>query len=168
MANARCMRAAQFQARGAGFTPTLAQIAGQRRRRGRRLGHAPSIDDHSPARAGARGQHAMVNNQVCFGPRRHRRQAFCAVGRLGRQRPSPADYVTVAGARGGEIAAGGSPPQGARVAYAPARSFAARLRPFRNARRWSRRRRHLRRSGPRWRGTLESCRPPDQLVTGAA
>ncbi len=107
MANARCMRAAQFQARGAGFTPTLAQIAGQRRRRGRRLGHAPSIDDHSPARAGARGQHAMVNKQVCFGPRRHRRQAFCAVGRLGRQRPSPADYVTVAGARGGEIAAGG-------------------------------------------------------------
>src|SRR6266478_10253158 len=70
-----------------------------------------------------------------------------SVGRLGRQRPSPADYVTVAGARGGEIAAGGSPPEGARVAYAPARSFAARLRPFRNARRWSRRRRHLRRSG---------------------
>jgi len=67
--------------------PCAVRTCGPRRRRGRGLGHAPSIDDHSRAPACARGQHAMANKQVCVGPRRHRRQPFQELQRLEHQLP---------------------------------------------------------------------------------
>jgi hypothetical protein len=48
---------------------------GDRQRQDRGLGQHAPVRDHSRAPACARGQHAMANQQVCFRPRRHRRQA---------------------------------------------------------------------------------------------
>jgi hypothetical protein len=47
IANARCIRAAQAQGRGVGFTPA-SWTCGQWRRRGRGLGLHASVRDHAP------------------------------------------------------------------------------------------------------------------------
>jgi len=73
--------------RTGGLHPGAIRICGQRRRRGRGLGHGPSIHDYSGAPAAARGQHAMADEQVRFGPWRHRRQPFQELPQLEDQLP---------------------------------------------------------------------------------
>jgi hypothetical protein len=74
--NARCMRAAQLQARGlAVFTPVPSRPWARARA------------DYLRAPPGARGQHAMANQQVGFGPRRHPRQTLRKLQRLEHQLP---------------------------------------------------------------------------------
>ena len=87
MPNARCIRAAQLQARGLALHPGAVRTCGQRRRRGRGLGRHASVRDHALAPAGARGQHAVANQQVGFRPRRHRRQTLQEFQRLEHQLP---------------------------------------------------------------------------------
>jgi hypothetical protein len=75
--------------RTGGLHPGAVRTCGQRRRRGRGLGPRASIDNHSRAPSGPRGQHAMANQQVCFRPRRHRRQTLQELQRLEDQLPRP-------------------------------------------------------------------------------
>jgi hypothetical protein len=89
IANARCMRAAQVQARGVGFTPVpsgpgvsgAVEAAGSAATR-------PYATTRSRQRA-ARGQHAMAYEQVGFRPWRHRRQALQEFQRLEDQLSCP-------------------------------------------------------------------------------
>jgi hypothetical protein len=68
-------------ARG-GLHSGLVQTRGPRRRRSRRLGPHASVRDPALAPPRARGQHALANEQVGFGPRRHRGQPFQELQRL--------------------------------------------------------------------------------------
>jgi len=92
-----------------GLHPRAVQTGGQRRRRGRGLGHAPSIDDHSRAPACARGQTPW--------------QISCGIGSCGVPRPSLGGYVTRMGPTDGATAAGGRGPQGNPVQFPDSHSI---------------------------------------------
>jgi hypothetical protein len=68
-----------------GLFPHPVRSRGQRRRAPRRVrgvGHSASVGDHAAAPPGARGQHAMADEQVGFGPRGDGGQAFQKFQRL--------------------------------------------------------------------------------------
>ena len=79
------MRAAQLQARGLLFTPVPSGPAARGGAKAVGSGTTASVSYNSIAPAGARGQHAMANQQVRFRPRRHRRKTLQQLQRLEHQ-----------------------------------------------------------------------------------
>ena len=81
IAKARCMRAAQLQAREPLFASTLSAPAAS----GAKAVGSHATRDHALAPAGARGQQTMANQQVRCRPRCHRRQTLQQLQRLEHQ-----------------------------------------------------------------------------------